>query len=164
MNRQKRPSTSTDTEAVDGREHIVAHNDVVVVGPHEDFYGTFSLARSVEEVPFLLIAFHMRRCLQPIQFKQLLSSDGQFQEIIDSVQPIQVFDLESQRSSTAINTSSAQFDPARDEFSSQLSPALQHLVAKYHAVRSLLNTGFATQAWSAFASLVRDSELFGRRS
>ncbi len=34
---------------------------------------------------------------------------------------------------------------------------------KYHFVQDLLNDGLATRAWSAFASLIRDSELYGCR-
>ena len=96
-----------------------------------------------------------------LQFKQLLPVEDQFQEIIDSVQPIQVFDLESQRADSSSTALPAILELPKHDFDVQLRPALRRLFAKYYSIRDLLTAGLAMQAWSAFASLIRDAEMFG---
>ncbi|KAJ9605735.1 hypothetical protein H2200_009584 [Cladophialophora chaetospira] len=139
-------NTTTEQETFMVNEEDTVELSDLVGRPHEDFYGTLSLARSVDE------------------FKRLLPTDGVFQDIIDSVLPTQIFDLASWRGHNPSTFQSVALEQARPDLGFQPSIPLQRLYAKYYSVREQLAVGQATQAWSAFASLFRDAELFGLKT
>ncbi|KIW69863.1 hypothetical protein, variant [Phialophora macrospora] len=136
-------SSTARQEIVWPAEDTMAGLSHVVAGPHNDFCGMFSLARSVKE------------------FKELFPAEGQSKHFIDSTEGVQVFGLESPRPEVVSASYPVVAGQTGLDLSSQLSPPLQRLYAKYCFVRDLLASGRSTQAWSAFGSLVRDAELFG---
>ncbi|OAL18441.1 hypothetical protein AYO22_10637 [Fonsecaea multimorphosa] len=94
-------------------------------------------------------------------FKSLLPTNGRFREILDSIQPIQVFNLEAHAADDEPAPDQARTGQAGDDSTVELPPRLRPLYMKYRSVRDLLVAGRATQAWAAFPSLVRDAELLG---
>ncbi len=96
-----------------------------------------------------------------LQFKQVLPEEGQFQDLIESIQPLQIFDLENQRTDNVSSSLPATLEPMKHDPGLQLQPALRRLFHKYYSIKDLLTAGLAMQAWSAFASLIRDAEVFG---
>ncbi|OAL35360.1 hypothetical protein AYO20_05411 [Fonsecaea nubica] len=111
--------------------------------PQQHFCGNLSLSKSIDE------------------FKSLLPTNGRFREILDSIQPVQVFDWEGHASDDDPTTNQSQMAETDDALDIEIPARLEPLYMKYKAVRDLLDAGRATQAWAAFPSLVRDAEILG---
>ncbi|OAP64096.1 hypothetical protein AYL99_00068 [Fonsecaea erecta] len=111
--------------------------------PQQNFCGTLSLSRSIDE------------------FKSLLPTNGRFREILDSIQPMQVFNLENHATEDETTMDYAHTGELGDDSEVEFPPRLQPLYMKYRTVRELLVAGRAMQAWAAFPSLVRDAEILG---
>ncbi|KIW30771.1 uncharacterized protein PV07_02473 [Cladophialophora immunda] len=111
--------------------------------PQQNFCGTLSLSRSIDE------------------FKSLLPTNGRFREILDSIRPVQVFKLEGHAIDLEPATDRALTSRPEDDPDVELPPRLLPLYKKYRSVRDLLSAGKATQAWAAFPGLVRDAEILG---
>ncbi|RVX69566.1 hypothetical protein B0A52_06630 [Exophiala mesophila] len=143
-------SSQQDASMDDEDDGHDASDDSSLAGPHEAFFGTFSLARIVAEV------------------KQLSPSTGRAREIIDLIDTVKAFSVNGSGIG-AESTENAQGSLAGDHTplvsstsDPQLPKALRRLHSRYLSVKKLLDSGMAMQAWTTFASLVRDAEIMGR--
>jgi hypothetical protein len=95
------------------------------------------------------------------QYVQLKPSDDELQNTIESLQPIQIFDLENERSPSIkpITSPGKQYFDALRQF--PVPSTLSKLHMRYLAVKKLLNTGNPASAWASFSGLYREAELHG---
>ncbi|KEF56601.1 uncharacterized protein A1O9_06790 [Exophiala aquamarina CBS 119918] len=128
-------------------------DDGTLVIPLGEFFGLFSLSRTVDE------------------YRQSARSEGSTQDVVDSLLTTQALLAEStdRQSSSSLQPTVVQSAGAIEtsrpllsiDMDLQLPKHIRWLYSKYVSICQMLDTGRVTQGWTTFPSLMREVELCG---